>query len=144
MIKRSLPLWFLTTFAVSLYSYTAQAELVAIVAKDSLIQSVSHEQLKQIYLGTNRVLEQTIEVMPLVLVSTDPLHHQFNLKVSGKNPVEWRHYWSRWLFTGKRVPPGIVFSAEQMITQVAENPNSVGYVSLDQVTPEVKVILHLY
>ncbi len=132
-----------TILGCSFVSWSVQAELAVIVAKDSPIQSLSYKQLNQIYLGTSRAVAQGIEVMPLVLSSTDPLHHEFNLKITGKDPVEWRHYWSRWLFTGKRVPPGVVLTSGEMIAKVAEDPGVLGYVQASDLTSEVKVVLHL-
>jgi ABC-type phosphate transport system substrate-binding protein len=119
----------------------AYAEIAIIVAADSPIKNISQTELKHIYLGTNRELTNGLVVRPGVLNSVDPLHHEFSQKVLQQGPSEWQYYWSRWLFTGKRVAPTLVPSMHEMIHHVASVPNFLGYVDPSQVTEQVKVLL---
>ena len=68
------------------------------------------------------------------------IRQAFEAKILQKTPQELKSYWTKLVFTGKGSPPHTLGTDAEVLYQVSKNPNGIGYIPIELVTPEVKVV----
>jgi len=125
--------------ALSINSY---AEMLVVVSKDSPIDTLSENEVSNIFLGKTNYLKSVGQVVPLELTS----HHDkyaFYKRISGKSPAQINSYWTTLIFTGKGKPPKEFRSLVELLRELANNPNAITYMPANQINPKVKVVYTL-
>ncbi|MDY0012455.1 MAG: hypothetical protein RBS40_06145 [Rhodocyclaceae bacterium] len=127
---------------LTLLAPSAWADLVLVVGRDSPIASLSREQAERFYLGRGTAFP---DGTPVGLLDLPPgnLRDQFYLRLTGKNPIQIRAYWSRQVFTGRARPPREVGSPAELRALLVQNPNLLGYLADGDADATVKVLLRL-
>ncbi|MCG8312999.1 MAG: phosphate ABC transporter substrate-binding protein [Pseudomonadales bacterium] len=127
--------------ALSVWSHFACAELAVVVNLENPIDSISVDELINIYLGKSRQLAGGTKVIPIDQVEGESARIEFYDKVIKKSPSQLNSYWSRLIFAGKGRPPYAVTDDHEVIEFVSANPSMLGYVDMTAVDDSVKVIL---
>ncbi len=122
-------------FAASLQQ--AQADVAVIVSAKSTANTMTAEEVSQIYLGKSSAMK------PLDTSDKTPLRNQFYTKVAGKDEAQVKAVWSRLVFTGKATPPKELSSGAEVVKAVAADPLAIGYVDKSALDSSVKVVLEL-
>ena len=118
----------------------AVAPLAVVVARNSPIERLSRFELKKLYLGANLQAPDGERVLPFHQMYSAPDRVAFERVVLGMDQQELARYWIDRKIRGESGAPHAVGSAELLQRVVSRLSQSVGYVRLDQVGPELRVI----
>ena len=102
---------------------------VVIVNAASPLQSMTREQVSNIFLKKAVALPAGVQAMPVDLDGRNKVRSEFSQYVHRKSMVAIGNYWKQQIFAGKEVPPPAMASENDIITFVRGNPDAVGYVS---------------
>lgn len=119
---------------------TAWAEVVVIVSNQSTVTELTKEQVVDIYKGTVKTFPNGQQAIPLDLAKGETSRELFLSKVIERTEDQVRSYWAQQIFTGKGKPPQTMDEEEEMLMNVADNPNMVGYIDSSNVDESVKVV----
>ena len=136
--------YFLTLCLCVLCATSTLAEdLVVVLNQKNSVNSLSRDEVIDIFMGRNRVLSSGVTASPLDLPVTAFERENFYLRLTGRSLSEINAYWSRLHFTGRATPPILVRSQEEVLQKVMENRNAVAYVNKSKINPQVKVVFEL-
>jgi len=128
----------LSTIAI-LFSLASSAEVVVIVnlSNDSALDS---NTIKRIYLGKVKSFSNGNIVLPVNQKSSADVAGEFSKKVLKKSSSQLKAYWSKLVFSGKGSPPKEVRGDAEVISLVANNPDTIGYIDAASLDSSVKVV----
>ncbi|HEU5437278.1 MAG TPA: hypothetical protein VFU95_12730 [Telluria sp.] len=116
-------------------SFSASAEVVAVVGAKSPAATMSNEQVSQFFLG------KSTSMTPIDLPDGNPVRNEFYKKVADKDASQAKALWSKLVFTGKATPPKEVAGSAEVKKAVAADPKAIGYIEKSAVDATVKVVL---
>jgi hypothetical protein len=116
------------------------APLVVVVARNSPIEHLSRFELKKLYMGANLQAPGGERVLAFHQMYSAPDRVAFEHSVLGMAPDELARYWIDRKIRGESGAPHVVGSPELLQRVVSRLSYSVGYVRLDQVGPELRVL----
>lgn len=119
---------------------TASAEVVVVVSAENPVESLSHAELADIYLGRMHNFPNGQSVMPVDQREKSPSHDAFYSRYLGRTPAQIKSHWSKLIFSGRGQPPRTVADDRAMAEFVAENPRAIGYLSPEQVDKRLRVV----
>ena len=125
---------------ISLYSAHALSGISIVVSAKSPIETLSIDEVSDIFLGKSPTYPDGREAIPVELKTGSPVKDAFHNATTKKSPTQLKSYWAKMLFSGKGTPPKEVETDAAMKALVAENPNVIGYISSESVDASVKVI----
>ncbi len=140
MLKILFKLLFLLTIA---WTDTAHADLVLIANAAIAETNISREEAVNIYMGRLRRFPSGAAAQPLDLPPTGAEKALFYRLLVNKDLSDIDAYWARLVFSGRTSPPRTVYSLNEMVERVANEPNVIGYVDRAYVDKRVKIILEL-
>lgn len=120
----------------------AQAEIVVIVSAQNSINRLSAGQVERLMLAKDPTFPNGMAVVPLELPRGSE-REAFYQQIAGKNGNQMAAYWSRLVFTGTGRPPLEALSDIDMVAQVSQQPNRIGYVDRSAVDQRVKILFSL-
>ncbi len=120
----------------------ALAQVVVVTGQDGVITQLGRVEAEQLYLGRLNALRDGTPVR-LHDLPPGPTRDSFYFRLTGKNPIQTRAYWSRIVFTGRARPPREVSGPEQLRTTLAADPHAMGYLPAQSVTADMRVLLTL-
>jgi len=126
-----------------LFSSSTQAELAVIVAPSTDIDSINIEQLQRLYLHKANRFPNGIRLSPVDQKTGSPQQLEFAEKALEKSATELSEYWSRRMFSGKGHPPRQYKDDTEIMQQVADSEEMIGYVDAESVDDSVKVVLQI-
>ena len=129
---------------VTLWSHGAEADLAVVVNLENPTDSITVEELVNVFLGRSRQLAGGTKVIPIDQIEGESARIEFYDKVVKKSPSQLNSYWSRLIFAGKGRPPYAVMNDQEVIEFVSANPSMIGYVDQTAVDDSVKVILTIH
>jgi ABC-type phosphate transport system substrate-binding protein len=118
---------------------SAAADVVVIVNKSGP-DSMTKEQVADVFLGKAATLPGGAGSAPHDLPESSALRDEFYSKVTGKSAAQAKSYWSKMAFTGKGTPPKEGSSGD-VKKGVAAAPGGIGYVEKAEVDGSVKAVL---
>lgn len=113
---------------------------IAVVVHPEHPQAFDKSSITRLYLGKDKTYANNEIAVLIAQVDTSPATAEFNSKVLEKNAKQLKSHWSRLVFTGKGIPPNEVSSDAEVIEEIKNNVNAIGYVNLAAVTKDVKVV----
>ncbi len=105
----------------------AQDELVLIVHADEPVDSLSHSQLREIFLGT-RQLWHTVKAHPAYVKPEDAIHLTRFRDLIGMAYPRYQRYWLQKTFSGSGSAPAGFRTPEAVIEFVCRTPGSIGFI----------------
>ncbi|WP_228712279.1 phosphate ABC transporter substrate-binding protein [Marinobacter sp. NP-6] len=130
----------LLTFMLGFGAATVQAD-IAIIGNPAGPDSLTLEQVRDIYLNRSKSLPGGQRVVPYELPETSAVREAFHKKVTGRSGAQLKAFWSQQVFTGKGQPPQELGSESAVKASVASTPGGIGYIDADLVDDSVKVLL---
>ncbi|MGE0087143.1 MAG: hypothetical protein AB7S75_22290 [Desulfococcaceae bacterium] len=100
-------------------------EILIIGSKDLPADSVSRDEIKNIFLG-EKVKWDSGEKISFVLLTE--VHEAFLKQYLGSTAAQYQNYWKKMIFTGKAKSPKSFNSPEKVIEYVANTAGSIAYI----------------
>lgn len=140
-IKSSLILLLLQSFLPTAF---AADSIVAIVNRKSVLQKLTQQQMKAVFLGETRYAAPSVLVEIVDRDRTSDIYKDFYSSLVSMSPKEVSIYWAKKVFTGEAPPPSRVTGDDAAaIEQIKSRPNAISYIYEKNVTASVKVIYEL-
>ena len=115
-------------------------EFIVIVNKSNNESTLHRVQLKRIFLRKVRTWENGNEIKPVEQDIDSITRRAFSIKIIGKDVEIVLNYWHQQIFTGRGVPPPVLASDKEVIDFIKSNPDAIGYISRNAISPEVKMV----
>jgi len=125
---------------VSATASIANSPVVAITSSTYDPGDVSRNTLRAIFLMRYAKWEDGMPVKVYVFSDTDPNHEMFTKEILRFLPRQLRQAWDRQVFSGLGQYPEQVLSVQEMLKKVKATPGSVGYLSMQEVTKDVRIL----
>jgi ABC-type phosphate transport system substrate-binding protein len=118
----------------------AQAEVVVVVSAKNSLNSLTFNQLADIFLGKTEKLPNGARVAPVEQGENSGEKEEFYRRYLNRSQAQIRAYWAKQIFTGKGEPPREFKSIEQLKRHLAANPNSIAYLEREKLDASLKVV----
>lgn len=115
------------------------AEVYIIVHPDLAIGSLSHEDIRRIYLGKKSTWFKG-RLIVLASLKKGAVHNEFLKSLIHKTPRRFSRFWKKIVFTGKGLPLNRFSEQQKLLNFVANTPNAIGYVKNLPETQTVRVV----
>jgi ABC-type phosphate transport system substrate-binding protein len=112
----------------------------AIIINANNTSGIDVEMVKRIYLGKSKAFPDGSRAIPLTFETGNGLRDTFNKDVLGKSESQYSAFWSKLVFTGRGTPPEMISNEDEMLTLVATNPNTIGFIDESKVDGSVKIV----
>ena len=116
------------------------AEIVVIVNSESKVKNLNDDYTKMIFMKKIKVLPDGEVLIPFDQGSESDIYNEFYISVANKNKSRMNKYWAKRNFTGKGEAPEVLSSDVEVIRQVMNNINAVGYINAESIVDGVKVV----
>jgi ABC-type phosphate transport system substrate-binding protein len=113
---------------------------VAVIVHPNNAQTFDKSSISRLFLGKDKTFANKETAFLIVQPEISPATLEFNSKILGKNAKQLKSHWSRLVFTGKGVPPNELTSDTDVMNEIKQNANAIGYVDAAAVTQDVKVV----
>ncbi|MET0410517.1 MAG: hypothetical protein ABW217_04450 [Polyangiaceae bacterium] len=114
--------------------------LAIVVAQESPIRSLTHFELKKLYLGAHIEDAAGERIMPFNQPLTSPDRLAFESRVLGMTPDEVARYWIDRKIRGESGAPKAVSPVDLLQRLVSRLVHSIAYVRVGQMLPQVRPI----
>lgn len=122
----------------------ARADIAVVVHPQNPLASLSHQELKKIFLGRLSLFPGGgREIRAIDLPDDHPLFHDFYRQVVELDGVELKRYRAYYLFSGRGRLPVVAASPQAVLRMVTEDPGAIGYLDSKDVTENTRVIMTL-
>ena len=128
--------------AFLLMANSAFAEVV-VIANKAAPDSLTKEQVADIFLGRSTALPNGTAATPLDQPEASALRDEFYTKATGKSAAQAKSHWAKMAFSGKGIPPKEEPSSADVRKAVAGSPGAIGYIEKSAVDGSVKAVLTL-
>jgi ABC-type phosphate transport system substrate-binding protein len=119
----------------------ARGEVVVIVSSNSSITSLSADQTARIFLKKIDKFPNGQPAIPIDQPEDEPIRDEFYTKVVHKNASQLASYWSKLIFTGEGRLPKISNNDKEVVKEIANDPNAIGYIDKSALKKNVRVVL---
>lgn len=126
--------------ALALCALPARAELVVIVNAGSRVESLSREEVINIFMGRYRKLPDGALAQPLDVDGETPERREFYKKLFDKSLADINAYWARLIFSGRTAPPRALKNQAEVLDRVASDPAAIGYIERVNLNNRVRVV----
>jgi hypothetical protein len=116
--------------------------IAVVVGHDSVVTSMSLDELREIYLRRRRAWPNGLAIMPINLPADDELRQRFSRRVLGRAPADLLGYWNARYFEGVR-PPLVLLSPAAVRAYLQRQPEAIGYLPASQADSSVRILLEL-
>ena len=130
-------------FALLLPATAWADDIVVVVNPGSGVESLSRNDVINIFLGGFRRLPSGIAALPVDLPQGNPVREEFYRLLVGKNPAEINTYWSRLIFSGKTRPPLQATRVEDAQAMVLGSVGAITYLARSKVDGRFKIVFEL-
>jgi ABC-type phosphate transport system substrate-binding protein len=128
-------------YAMSFGLSPVNADVVAVVAAGSSIDSLSKTQAIDIFLGKRTRFPDGSDAVPIDLNEGSVARDEFYLKLATMSPAQVQAFWSKIIFTGRGQPPRIASTVLELKKLLLANPNAIGYLDRSVLDSSLKVVL---
>jgi hypothetical protein len=118
----------------------ALSDLVIIINADRPVDALKHEEVVNIFMGRYRKLADGKTVLPLDIKDEAELRSDFYRLLLDKNLAEINAYWARLIFSGRITPPTLLNTQQDVINNISENIDSIGYIDRKNLNQKVKAV----
>lgn len=139
MLRRAITIFGLIALVVTLASSVSQAAVAIIANKDVPADTLTKEQVRDIYTYDVRQWSNMLPVRVLDLTQKSTIRSTF-YHYLGKPASRMKSIWLKKLLLGEGNPPEVVADEQAMIARVAELPGAIGFANATQVPDSVKIL----
>lgn len=120
-------------------SLPVHAETVLVVAANSPIHTLSHQEVAAIFLGKSQIQLKSDRIVPLDQAK-DTLREEFYKDYLDKTLSQVKSHWAKIIFTGRGYPPRTVSNFEELKNVLHNNPNALGYADRSMVDGSLRIV----
>lgn len=120
---------------------TAAAEVIAVVAANSRVTSLTKSQVINIFLAKSNRFPDGSLAIPIDQKEGSSERNKFYANYANMSAAQIKSHWSKIIFTGRGQPPKEVANGPEMKKWIASNPNTIGYLEQDLVDNSLRVLL---
>ncbi|MFZ5484565.1 MAG: hypothetical protein ACOZB0_10080 [Pseudomonadota bacterium] len=120
-----------------------QADLVVVTPARSEVDSLSREDVINIFMGRFRQFPRGGTAHPIDLPGHHPDRARFYQLLINKSPAEVNAYWARLTFSGKTRPPPEARSVAEATDWLARQEGAIGYLDRSRVDARHRIVLEL-
>jgi ABC-type phosphate transport system substrate-binding protein len=137
--------WLLTLLAlfITCFGQLSMADIVVVANKDNQVEALTKKQIIDIYMGRKSTFPNGEVVLPIDQEADSTTRKLFYQNLVNKTVSEINAYWARLLFSGRATPPRPVNNGSSVINIIKNNKSAIGYVQLEDVTDDVRVISYV-
>ena len=121
-------------------SSSAMADVAPVVSAKSSIQSLSKNDISDIFLGRKIRFPNGQQAVPLDLQVGSVSRDEFYTSVVGMSAVQLKAHWSKIIFTGRGKPPKAIADGIALRKLIASDVQSIGYIDRELVDDSVRVV----
>ncbi len=126
---------------LSFLAFSKPSEALEIVVNRSVtVNQLSHVELQAIFTMRLRVWPDGMPIRVFVLGDNAPEQIEFSKKLLDIFPYQLRRYWDRMVFSGTGQAPIELSSPEEMYSRVASTPGAIGYLPLEAIGNQIRII----
>lgn len=118
----------------------ARSEVVVVVSTESAVESLTRQQIADIYLGRLKRLESRGPVTPIDQREASPTYETFYARYLGRSAAQMKAHWSKLIFTGRGRPPRALRNGNAVADFVRKRPNAIGYIDRSLVDERLRVV----
>lgn len=133
----------LLTLSVACFGQLSVADIVVVANKDNQIEMLTKKQIIDIYMGRKSTFPNGAIVLPIDQETDSTTRKLFYQRLVDKTISEINTYWARLLFSGRATPPRPAKNASSVISIIKNNKSAIGYVQLEDLTDDVRVLSHV-
>ena len=134
--------WLMLMGAEPWAAEVATPRIAVIVGEASVVEHVSLDEVRELYLRRARLWPNGARAIPINLPADSPTRERFSRTVLGRSPQDLVSYWSARYFEGV-TPPAVLPSAAAVLAYVSVEPAAIGYVPVEEVRGGCRVLLVL-
>lgn len=112
------------------------SKILIVTNQDTQLEALSQNKIQYLFLGKVSKIDG-VNLKP-ILIKDDKLHEEFLDKGLNKSVKQFKSYWSRLIFTGKRSTFKKIMPNE--LDTYLDEVNTVTYIEKDQLQPEWKIL----
>ena len=127
-MKRLAMIWLIVAAAVLTPLPAGAASYQVIVNKANPIDSITKDDLADIYLKKTTRWRNGRAATPVDQADRNSIRSDFDLAILGKEVAWVKSYWQRMIFSGRSTPPAELSTNAEVVEFVGSNPDAVGYV----------------
>ena len=116
--------------------------IAIVVGRSSMIQEVSKDVLRDVYLRRQRVWPDGARAIPVNLPPGSPVRERFSQLVLGRSTAELVSYWNARYFEGI-MPPAVLPSPAAIRAYVNAQPGAIAYLPAEDVDDSCRSLLLL-
>ncbi|MBN1382386.1 MAG: substrate-binding domain-containing protein [Deltaproteobacteria bacterium] len=123
---------FLCSLMIMVAAYGVFAADIAVIVNKNVTQdTLSEDNLKDIYLGRTTAWQNGTKVEFVILNDQLGIHEDFLKKYIGRSSAQYRNFWKKQVFTGKGRMPKQFDSEGKLLEYVSTTDGAIGYVLAD-------------
>ena len=115
------------------------ADMVIIANKNVPDDSLTKEDIKQIFLGKKKKWKDNSPIT-VVLAKTGEAHTELLTKYIDRTPSQFNNVWKRLVFTGEAIYPTSFSNDSKVIDFVSSRKGAIGYVISNHPPNNIKII----
>ncbi|QNI02471.1 phosphate ABC transporter substrate-binding protein [Halomonas sp. SH5A2] len=119
---------------------TALAEVVVVVSTQNPTETLSRDELRDIYLGRLKRFSDGTVVEPVDQRESSPAYSKFYRYYMEMTPSQIKAHRSKLIFTGRGQPPALVADDSDMANTIAASPRAIGYLDSSTVDERLRVV----
>lgn len=123
-------------FILTLFCFALRAEIVVVASERSALQTLTKNEVRQLFLTNQRSGTVAVESMP------NSLYDGFYTNIAGKTEAQLRAYRAKQIFSGRGNPPRRV-DAGELPAYLDTHPEAVSYMEASARPPSLKVLYRL-
>ncbi len=124
---------------ISLPVFSQGETLVVVVHVDNKC-TCSLDLVRKIYLGRVRNFRDGTSAVAVTYKDESALRAKFYDLVLHSNKNRLGKLWARLVFSGRNTAPVVLESTKDVLVKIAANKNYIGFISVQDVTTDVKVV----
>ena len=139
---RACLLFMLAAFLCTTNSYadTQEPAMVAIAFPSTSESVISRSSLRAIFGMRLNKWPADMPVKVFVMKDDAPEHDAFSKNILQVFPHQLRLAWDRQVFSGQGQYPEQVDSIQEMLSKIASTPGAIGYIKINEVTNNVRIL----
>jgi hypothetical protein len=120
----------------------ASGRIALVVGRHSIVDAVSQDTLRDVYLRRQLLWPAGIRAIPVNLPAGNPIRERFSRIVLGRSTRELVSYWNARYFEGI-MPPAVLPSAAAIRAYINAEPGAIAYLASEDVDETCRTLLWL-
>jgi hypothetical protein len=116
--------------------------IAVVVGRHSVVDAVSQDTLRDVYLRRQRVWAEGARAIPVNLPAGNPVRERFSRLVLGRSTQQLVPYWNARYFEGI-MPPAVLPSAAAIRAYLNAEPGSIAYLAEEDIDGSCRPLLWL-